>query len=966
MCSNDCAGVWGGTSVDDECGICGGDNSSCADECGVPNGDNSSCADECGVPNGDNSSCADCAGVPNGDAYVDQCDTCDADPSNDCVPDCAGVWGGTSVNDECGVCGGDNSSCADCAGVPNGDAYVDQCGACDADALNDCVQGCDGVWGSLKVDDECGVCDGDNSSCADCAGVPNGDSLLDECGTCDADPSNDCVQDCAGVWGGTSVNDECGICGGDNSSCADCAGVPNGDSLLDECGTCDADPLNDCLPDCAGVWGGTSVNDECGICGGDNSSCADCAGVPNGDAYLDQCGTCDADASNDCVQDCAGVWGGASANDECGVCSGDNSSCADECGLPNGDNSSCADECGVPNGDNSSCADCAGVPNGDSLLDECGTCDADASNDCVQDCAGVWGGLLVDDECGICGGDNSSCADCAGVPNGDSLLDECGTCDADPSNDCVQDCAGVWGGLLVDDECGICGGDNSSCADCAGVPNGDSLLDECGTCDSDPSNDCVQDCAGVWGGLAQENSYYFDTDQDGLGAGGENIFCDAFLPDGWVLNNDDMYPECASNIVDCFEVCDGSAVNDDCGVCNGGNADKDCLGECFGTAVDAGLSIHEGNNLVSFYTMPEDPSLISVFDGIDLDGVLSEGSASAYIEGAWYGSLNEIDEESGYWLQSNTMDDLNVCGEPTNDVLYTLHDANNLLSYSYGESQAIGDALPDDVEDEVFAIVGEGIASINMNGFWVGSLNSFDAGSGYWFARSADAADITFQYNAPTAGDARLLSNELPVVPEEYVYNQSTEQGFYFVESVMIDGEPMSENNWIVAYNEGVIVGARMWNGEYTDVPAMGYDGSTETAGYMELGSTPTFKLLSNEGSLVDLYVDGSIEGWTNNGVDVITLTTEAPLPIEVTLNNSYPNPFNPSTTISFSIPSDMNVDLAVYDISGRLVGELMSGVQTQGLYEITWDASNYASGLYLVRLVAGAEMHTQKIMLVK
>jgi len=43
-----------------------------------------------------------------------------------------------------------------------------------------------------------------------------------------------------------------------------------------------------------------------------------------------------------------------------------------------------------------------------------------------------------------------------------------------------------------------------------------------------------------------------------------------------------------------------------------------------------------------------------------------------------------------------------------------------------------------------------------------------------------------------------------------------------------------------------------------------------------------------------------------------------------------------------------------------------MSGVQTQGLYEITWDANNYASGLYIVRLVAGAEMHTQKIMLVK
>ena len=72
--------------------------------------------------------------------------------------------------------------------------------------------------------------------------------------------------------------------------------------------------------------------------------------------------------------------------------------------------------------------------------------------------------------------------------------------DSDDSNDCVQDCAGTWGGDLVDDECGICGGDDSSCADCAGTPNGDALEDNCGTCDSDESNDCVQDCAETWGG----------------------------------------------------------------------------------------------------------------------------------------------------------------------------------------------------------------------------------------------------------------------------------------------------------------------------------------------------------------------------------------------------------------------------------------------------------------------------------
>ena len=50
--------------------------------------------------------------------------------------------------------------------------------------------------------DECGVLNGDNSSCTDCAGVPNGDALQDECGVCDNNPNNDCMQDACGVWGG--------------------------------------------------------------------------------------------------------------------------------------------------------------------------------------------------------------------------------------------------------------------------------------------------------------------------------------------------------------------------------------------------------------------------------------------------------------------------------------------------------------------------------------------------------------------------------------------------------------------------------------------------------------------------------------------------------------------------------------------------------------------------------------------
>ena len=136
----------------------------------------------------------DCAGNASGHAELDNCNVCDTDKTNDCIPDCAGEWGG------------DNSTCLDCAGVIDGTAVLDFCD----------------------------VCGGDNSTCdTDCTGVVGGAATIDECGTCDDDISNDCIQDCLGTWGGDSIEDctgecggiaeidECGVCGGDNSTCVD-------------------------------------------------------------------------------------------------------------------------------------------------------------------------------------------------------------------------------------------------------------------------------------------------------------------------------------------------------------------------------------------------------------------------------------------------------------------------------------------------------------------------------------------------------------------------------------------------------------------------------------------------------------------------------------------------------------------------------------------------------------------------
>ena len=206
----------------------------------------------------------------------------------------------------------------------------------------------------------------------------------------------------------------------------------------------------------------------------------------------------------------------------------------------------------------------------------------------------------------------------------------------------------------------------------------------------------------------------------------------------------------------------------------------------------------------------------------------------------------------------------------------------------------------------------------------------------------------------------------MPVAPEGFDYTQSTQQGVYFVENATFDGVEITEGDWIVAYNYNVVVGSWPWNGAYTTVPAMGYDNSESTAGYMSLGQIPTFKLLTANGELMDLEVVGDIDMWENNVTSVIELVGTTPLPTEVSLNGAYPNPFNPSTNISFSLPTEMHVNLAVYDISGRLGVELMNEVRSASDHSIEWNAIDNSSGVYFVKLTAGNSVNTQKIMLIK
>ena len=196
-----------------------------------------------------------------------------------------------------------------------------------------------------------------------------------------------------------------------------------------------------------------------------------------------------------------------------------------------------------------------------------------------------------------------------------------------------------------------------------------------------------------------------------------------------------------------------------------------------------------------------------------------------------------------------------------------------------------------------------------------------------------------------------------------FEFEQSTLQSFYFIENI----EDAEVGDWVIAYNDNIIVGAREWIGEYTDVPAMGFDNNVITAGYCDSGDRITFKLYKNDsGELLDMYYESNIPDWTDNTIQTLGSFSTVSIPEEVSLMPSYPNPFNPSTHVQFTIPDDMNVALKVYDINGRLIDEIVNSNLTRGYYNFEWDANLFSSGVYFIQLRTGEKQEIQKVVLMK
>jgi hypothetical protein len=194
----------------------------------------------------------------------------------------------------------------------------------------------------------------------------------------------------------------------------------------------------------------------------------------------------------------------------------------------------------------------------------------------------------------------------------------------------------------------------------------------------------------------------------------------------------------------------------------------------------------------------------------------------------------------------------------------------------------------------------------------------------------------------------------------QYVTNAESYEGLL----VEIDSLYKTSGTW-----PGVGSGGSIYvrNSSRTDTAQLYISSSTNLAGSVEKSYPINVVAIINQYSSAATVYNNGYEIEPSDTSNIIHTPGTVPtsiisgkqgIPQAFELSNNYPNPFNPSTTISFGLPSQSHVTVKVYSILGQEVATLMDGVQEAGYHNAVWNGHNNsgvqaASGVYLLRVMA-------------
>lgn len=301
------------------------------------------------------------------------------------------------------------------------------------------------------------------------------------------------------------------------------------------------------------------------------------------------------------------------------------------------------------------------------------------------------------------------------------------------------------------------------------------------------------------------------------------------------------------------------------------------------------------------------------------------------------------------------------------------YDTNGIFVRLFAPSGGINNAILDNLRGITFRPNGN-LLVCNASGTAANTIQQFDTAGVY--INSFITASVNSPYCILYRQGDILVSNSSGT-PKVFKYDFTGALIGAFTNTTMNFVQQMIKNsngNIVACDFSGTGSGLKVFDSTGTLITTLaGVTGvrgvyRLESGNYLTTNSIGLYEIDDTTGTLIrQIYAASNLQYINKYDPDFSAgIGHNNTLPSNFRLYNNYPNPFNPSTTISYEIAERSLVTLTIYDNLGRVVETLQNGYQAPGFYEIVFNAKNLSSGIYFYKISANENVETRRMVLLK
>lgn len=403
-----------------------------------------------------------------------------------------------------------------------------------------------------------------------------------------------------------------------------------------------------------------------------------------------------------------------------------------------------------------------------------------------------------------------------------------------------------------------------------------------------------------------------------------------------------------------------------------------------------------GWNIISSYVSPLNKDLSSVFlpliSGNSLVKVQNEqGFAFEYLPyiNAWINNIGNLSNTEGYYVKVNNNTQLSVSGYRFG-LPHTigLTEGWNLINYPFSQSKPAMTILQNLINNNQLVKVSDqsGNAIENIPGIgWINNIQNFAPGKGY---------AVKVNTNTNLIYDFSSRNQSITTIPPISQTNNLTRHyttnwtgngwqhfNLYILNSEILRAN-LTENDEIAVFDgdQCVVTALYQESNPYIILSSSLDDNTTTQVDGFVSGHSFSLKIWSSSQNIELTQVAyQSLNnqllfeplGSTYLQIDQLSETTDISPIMNTEIKSIYPNPFNPSTTIAYSVCKNENITVRIYNVKGQMVKELINKTHTPGNYQLKWNGiddknRSVSSGIYFVRFDSQSKNIIKKIIMVK